>query len=501
MRYYEIIEARKNPELNPKVSINQVLQDRLRDTTNEVVPGQPNLFISFTGVDKLGINPQSKYNTPLGIYAYPAKYASEILGDYDAATSLPFAGDSPYANLFNARGNIVDVSNMSLDQNIEYGKKMAEIWAKVSEKSWKESVDEVESIINDAEDNARFRAYPGGQFWYTTMRVSEKLLAKKWGIKDSVAWNKLFRLLGIDGVIDTGIGIVHTSEPTQAVFFSISPIQNVQRVNNKYSPSDIEVSKQEGERKQNKIKSFLELSPDEIEYAFNSYQYDKSFIKYVRDPALRLKIIENDPSIISYMKKTTDEEQILVLKNYPPFYKYIKDRRIKNLLAVLHDAIAMRKVIGPRDMPDIFEVMSPPEKSMIIRKYPQYIEYDPKISKQTVAAAIEGYDVLPRWMPGLAKKFGVAINKPIESREERGSSDWDDYIRAAEGLKDSFDEVVARIKEFEDKLAEVPVRYERAPFAIPMLTRDYNNKIDAMKKGLEEIKQRYNDYLRRLQHI
>jgi len=29
------------------------------------------LVVTYTNVDKVGINPKSKYNTPLGIYFYP----------------------------------------------------------------------------------------------------------------------------------------------------------------------------------------------------------------------------------------------------------------------------------------------------------------------------------------------------------------------------------------------------------------------------------------------
>ena len=75
MHIKEIVEARKNPELNPKESVNKQLKD-LYDATTDTIPGSniKNLFVSFTDLDKLGINPTSRYNTPIGIYAYPAEY-------------------------------------------------------------------------------------------------------------------------------------------------------------------------------------------------------------------------------------------------------------------------------------------------------------------------------------------------------------------------------------------------------------------------------------------
>jgi hypothetical protein len=92
MRYREISEARKNPEQNPKVSINQAIRQRLNKTKDKIDGAITNLFVSFTEIDKLGINPGSRYDTPLGIYAYPAKYVMHRIGNEREAARLPFAG-------------------------------------------------------------------------------------------------------------------------------------------------------------------------------------------------------------------------------------------------------------------------------------------------------------------------------------------------------------------------------------------------------------------------
>lgn len=80
------------------------------DTIGRIAPyvGQPGVFFSMTAIEKLGINPQSRYNTPLGIYAYP------LDGDHFAALrdgTLPFAGDQPFIQVFRQPENgVVDVS-------------------------------------------------------------------------------------------------------------------------------------------------------------------------------------------------------------------------------------------------------------------------------------------------------------------------------------------------------------------------------------------------------
>ena len=52
-------EARRNPELNPKIPSVVNL---------EKYENRKNVFVSFTQINKLGINPTSNYNTPIGIY-------------------------------------------------------------------------------------------------------------------------------------------------------------------------------------------------------------------------------------------------------------------------------------------------------------------------------------------------------------------------------------------------------------------------------------------------
>jgi hypothetical protein len=50
---------------------------------------------------------------------------------------------------------------------------------------------------------------------------------------DPVRWNKLFRKLGISGVIDSDdSGTIHSNEPTQAVFFSIESVNVITRIKN-----------------------------------------------------------------------------------------------------------------------------------------------------------------------------------------------------------------------------------------------------------------------------
>lgn len=78
---YEVDGARRNPELNKKISIIDQLSPYKDD---------PSYFISFTDINKIGLNPSTTYDTPLGIYTYPLK---EIWNDF-VNNEIPFAGGS-----------------------------------------------------------------------------------------------------------------------------------------------------------------------------------------------------------------------------------------------------------------------------------------------------------------------------------------------------------------------------------------------------------------------
>ena len=60
-----LLEARKNPDKNPKESINSAFIRREKETTDFTAGDVRNSFVSMTLIDKLGINPKSKYDTPL----------------------------------------------------------------------------------------------------------------------------------------------------------------------------------------------------------------------------------------------------------------------------------------------------------------------------------------------------------------------------------------------------------------------------------------------------
>ena len=292
MKIHEIFEARRNPALNPKLSINQQIAAQF-DQTSEKIAGVRNLFVSFTKLDKLGINPKSKYDTPLGIYAYPAEYVVDrAQGRLSMDAALPFAGDQPYANTFSVTGNIINLVTMTYQEEQEIYEKLYSVLPEfpyINNRIF-------DDIVNNAFDNARFPLLPGGRAWYVTYTLSQEVNYSK----SSTAWNKIFRLLGIDGCVDTGQGIIHPNEPVQAVFFAISAIKNIKRLQNRYSPDELE------RREDNR--SYLIKKAGEIDTLTDPIAAAKvvnwiggEVIKYMKNKRLRNDMLLFQPSLSNFM--------------------------------------------------------------------------------------------------------------------------------------------------------------------------------------------------------
>ena len=104
----QLDEARKNPEMNPKVSAYEALLPYKDDD---------NAFIHFTNLNKLGVNPLSGFETPVGVYAYPLKQVWNLY-KVDKAKSLsvlPFGSDRAYIQLFKWNGKGKLVSDLKKD--------------------------------------------------------------------------------------------------------------------------------------------------------------------------------------------------------------------------------------------------------------------------------------------------------------------------------------------------------------------------------------------------
>lgn len=169
---------------------------------NSIYTQHPNAYVSFTSINKLGINPSTPYNTPTGIYAYPIKYVIKL------KLQVPFAKDQSYIQVFNVSPTaaILYATDTKADYlNIKSAMEQV-LGISVSEKSF-----------IDVTTKTAWRAMYSKLKEHDSRRVSTQILRKA----------------GYDGVVDFGHGMIHKNEPTQAVFFHRSKLIQLTTIMNK----------------------------------------------------------------------------------------------------------------------------------------------------------------------------------------------------------------------------------------------------------------------------
>jgi len=261
-------ERNFNPNLGKGPSSTMILREYLKDKDAN------DYFISFTTLDKIGINPESGYDTPIGIYSYPLveffeKY--KPMDKYRIGIVAPFAGDAPYVNLIKVdrkKGIFVDdlkgysTKNLNKDINWLIDNRPRKIFLSLSNRDQKEFTDglkkqgisiiefsrasihdprkfseylrigDIDSVFRAWGDEALFPNFPAGRMWNITRLVAEGM-AKEGGGKNHIQWTKLFREMGYIGFADrSGIGIIHENEPFQALFLFRSAFNLIKRVQN-----------------------------------------------------------------------------------------------------------------------------------------------------------------------------------------------------------------------------------------------------------------------------
>ncbi len=342
MRFTEyLIEKRKYPNKNPKTAINDIIINAFNNSNNLKAIGDKNSFVSFTEVDKLGINPRSRYNTPLGIYAYPASYIIDIVGKDYLMAELPFAGESQYVNIFEFKnGNIIDINNITEDKVNVYYKKIVNYYKKKKNIDKDKANNTIQEIIEDSKSKS-YRNTPGGELWYVTMKVAY-YLSNDSSDNTHITWNALFRNIGINAVYDSGEGIIHPNEPTQVVFFSKNSIGNIQRHYNKYSPEQIDTSKKYGDINRqanidfnNDLKNlnkeeFIKKYESQLHRFISKRNIHELINKY---PELTINTINEGITKYArtydfYNRHWTEDLSMIIAKKYPKFLELLPPSKL-----------------------------------------------------------------------------------------------------------------------------------------------------------------------------
>jgi hypothetical protein len=232
MRSTEFLsELRRNPTLNVKQEGHEAAVKYLLTKGKYT----KNFCVSMTNLPKLGINPGSTYNTPVGVYFYPADYYIRNKVD---GLEMPFQDDAPYIQIFEIVGNVEDISNMGREKYQTYvGKLMANVHriAPLVFLTEKECYVYIADLAREAASEAKVDTY-GGMLWYILYALSNYSGPQKRNAiapRSSVIWNSIFRMIDVDAVIDEGEGIIHVNEKYQGVVINPRAIRQVNTFQNK----------------------------------------------------------------------------------------------------------------------------------------------------------------------------------------------------------------------------------------------------------------------------
>ena len=317
-------EARSHSDMNRKVSAWQILKnfyDHEKETGIRY-------FVSFTNLEKLGINVQTRWIDPSGVYFYLLKESWEKyhLGIKEAPLEdyFPFAGDMPYLNIFTIKpdAKILNISEYSKTNLFEDIEKLEEM----------ENLESLDRIIKNQDMNPFLR------LWNITKELSKRIIKKRspeyvpFQGPDSeniseyqakyksmipqrsvIVWNSLLRKLGYDMVIDDkGFGYIHENETLQGVVLNTKVIDKVNRYENKFYKSE------EHKESENYLDVKYEMSSVDKKYIL---KYPEKF-EYLKDI-----ITNNDDKL-----ELSIEHGITIIDGmlYTSYFK-INSRRILNI--------------------------------------------------------------------------------------------------------------------------------------------------------------------------
>ena len=203
--------------LTEKIMIqNQEFRDSLfaLQYIQKTHPNPQNLVVTFTEIDKVGINPKSKYKTPLGIYFYTLNYVVQM------KMEVPFAGNQPYINVCEF-ANPNKIIHMTSDASNQKGLELLDVFPKEKINQATKKVEEKSSEYKILSNYSNF--------WFVTMHLANLNPTK---------WNAIFRECGIDGFVDHGTGTIHQNEKTQGVVFTASALKLLYSIPNYNTKSE-----------------------------------------------------------------------------------------------------------------------------------------------------------------------------------------------------------------------------------------------------------------------
>jgi len=183
-------EIRRNSELNPHIGVYDYI---------EMYKDDPDVYISFTQLPKLGINPNSNYKKPFGVYCYPLKefvknyIKNKKFKNYKLSSYAPFSGakESFYIYFIKSKSSksFIDISIYSYNDLENDLKKLKKLYPYF----FTDRYNQINNLINKIDNRLPFKI-----IWEVT-----KQLAQSFNGSLGLKWNIIFQKnLGYSGFVD-----------------------------------------------------------------------------------------------------------------------------------------------------------------------------------------------------------------------------------------------------------------------------------------------------------
>lgn len=356
--------------------------------------------VTMTGLPKVGVNPRSGYNTPVGIYFYPADYYYDLITN---DVELPFQHNARYIQIMEITTPDILVLN-DVTEN-DFQNMTATMMNMKFSSQYRERV---QQFINDAESDAKVST-PAGRLWYVMWKVSNfiagsTLRTNKPQSRDNyrppprpaVVWNWLIRNLDYKVVIDRGYGIIHENELTQGVIIDTKGTFRVAARIENIRQSDLE-----------KKKARIALNDPAVSETEKMQMLQKhpSWYEFVHKPteALQLAAVSKKGMIIRFMKKQNPSKavQMAAVSNDPDAITQISNPDLDvQMLAVRKDPFIIGHIADPdprvqlaavKQNPYMITRIYKPHKTVqkyVVSREPKYIEHinhpEPEVQKIAV---------------------------------------------------------------------------------------------------------------------
>ena len=255
--------------------IKEVLEEELKISSNPDrdaimnAIGDPNFLVSFTDVQKVGINPGTKYNTPAGIYGW--HWTKNIVDR--ASKNKIFGSKRPYAQLLKVKdgAKVLWLGDDSMtgdtpsreEMNAAIARKYPEFAQDtfgiynmpsgppgsnsppklmmaqnkdaahgfVSPQEWLEDPKHVETLSKVSSRN--YGGDTESEKVYDYVQAAAKALEIATGKKVTLLSNGILRALGYDAVVDVNsAGIIHKNEASQGFFTHKGGLDHVATIDN-----------------------------------------------------------------------------------------------------------------------------------------------------------------------------------------------------------------------------------------------------------------------------